>query len=64
MTMTNDRWEGDPPLVIVRDGQAVYPESQELAQRYLAVNEVWAVYWQTGDRQALVNLGIMPAEAT
>ncbi len=61
--MTNDRWEEDPPLLILRDGQVVYLESQELAQRYLAIHDVWAVYRQTGDRQALVDLGIMPAEA-
>ncbi len=63
MTVTNDRWEQDPPLLILRDGQVVYPESQELAQRYLAIYDAWEVYRQTGDRQALVNLGILPTEA-
>lgn len=63
MTMTNDRWNEDPPLVIIRDGQTVFSESQELAQRNLTVHDAWAVYQQNGHRQPLVDLGILSAGA-
>ena len=62
MTTDNARWTDDPALVLVRGETTLEPRDEDVARRLVIVTDAWAAYRETGDRQALVNLGILPEQ--